>query len=87
MKNVAATKGQSVRWADFLLELLAVGLGTCGAALDVDNSYGFLLDRLDSVAAFNVRKISQHARRICEKNHHKTRGNSTEKDGDEGAKE
>ena len=62
MKKVAATNGQSVRWADFLLELLAVGLGDCAAVLSVDNSYGFLLNGLDSVAAFNVRKIVRDAR-------------------------
>src|SRR5581483_7147672 len=66
MKKVAATSGQSVRWADFLVELLAVGLVTCDETLGVDNSYGFLLNHLDSVAAFNVRKISSDARGICE---------------------
>src|SRR5581483_11530281 len=67
MKNVAATSGQSVRWADFLLELLAGELVACDAGLGVDNSYGFLLNHLDSVAAFNLRKFVRDARRICEK--------------------
>jgi hypothetical protein len=68
MKNVAATNGQSVRCADFFVELLVVGLvGTCDAVLGVDNSYGFLLNLSYSSAAFNVRKISADARRISER--------------------
>ena len=40
---------------------------SCGVTLGSGNSEGFLLNHLDSVAAFNVRKIPHDARKISEK--------------------